>query len=290
MNIVFHIGAHCTDNERLLRCLLRDAAMLADHGVAVPGQGRYRKLFRDTFEGLGSATAKEGTRELLLDAVLDGRIAERVILSNPSFLCPPNRVFEEGALYAMASERLGALGRIFAEDQLEIFLALRNPASFIPDVFAQSTGMAFLDFIGGSDPRQIRWSDLVRRIQEALPGARLVVWANEDTPLLWGEILARLAGVEGAAFAGEFDLLETIMSAEGLTRLKAYLEQRKITGLSQRRRVIAAFLDKYALEEAVVEEVDLPGLDDALVAELTASYEADCARIGSMTGVEWLAP
>ncbi|NDV00714.1 hypothetical protein [Pseudoroseicyclus tamaricis] len=290
MHIVFHIGAHCTDNERLLRCLLRDASMLAEHNVAVPGQGRYRKLFRDTLEGLGEAEPKEGTRDLLLDAVLDGRIAERLVLSNPSFLCPPNRVFEEGQLYAMAGTRAKALGQIFAGDEITIFLGLRNPASFIPDVYAQSSGMAFLDFMGGTDPRQVRWSDLVARLHEALPRAQLVLWANEDTPLIWGDILRRMAGTPDAAFAGEYDLMETIMTEDGMGRFRTYLAQRNITGTAQRRRVIAAFLDKYAVEEEVVEEVDLPGIDNALAAELTSAYEADCTKIAAMPGVDWIAP
>ncbi|MGZ9810076.1 hypothetical protein ACXN5S_06395 [Pseudoroseicyclus sp. H15] len=290
MHIVFHIGAHCTDNERLLRCLLRDASMLAEHNVAVPGQGRYRKLFRDTLEGLGESRAKEGTRDLLLDAVLDGRITERVILSNPSFLCAPNRVFEDGALYAAAGTRATALGQIFEEDEIEIFLALRNPASFIPDVYAQTSNMAFLDFMGGTDPRQVRWSDLVGRLHKALPGAKLVVWANEDTPLIWGDILRRMAALPEAEFAGEFDLVESIISPEGMARLTTYLTQRGIKGAAQRRRVIAAFLDKFAVEDEVVEEVDLPGMDAALVAELTEAYEADCEAIAKMDGVEWLAP
>ena len=48
MRIVYHLGAHCTDEERLVRCLLKNRATLADQGIVVPAPTRYRKLLRDT--------------------------------------------------------------------------------------------------------------------------------------------------------------------------------------------------------------------------------------------------
>ena len=37
MEIAYHIGANCTDGERLLKSLLRNVDRLAGRGVAVPG-------------------------------------------------------------------------------------------------------------------------------------------------------------------------------------------------------------------------------------------------------------
>ena len=48
MRIVYHLGAHCTDDDRLVRCLLKNRALLADQGITVPSPTRYRKLLRDT--------------------------------------------------------------------------------------------------------------------------------------------------------------------------------------------------------------------------------------------------
>ena len=36
MRIVYHLGAHCTDEDRLVRCLLKNRAVLAEAGIAVP--------------------------------------------------------------------------------------------------------------------------------------------------------------------------------------------------------------------------------------------------------------
>ncbi len=37
MEIVYHLGAHCTDEDRLLRCLLKNRGILAQQGIIVPG-------------------------------------------------------------------------------------------------------------------------------------------------------------------------------------------------------------------------------------------------------------
>jgi hypothetical protein len=55
MEIAFHLGAHATDEERLIRCLLRNRKALAEEGIAVPGTARYRKLLRQSAAELGES-------------------------------------------------------------------------------------------------------------------------------------------------------------------------------------------------------------------------------------------
>ena len=52
MRIVYHLGAHFTDEERLLKSLLKDRDILTQHAVSVPGPKRYRHLLRDTVKEL----------------------------------------------------------------------------------------------------------------------------------------------------------------------------------------------------------------------------------------------
>ena len=58
----------------------------------------------------------------------------------------------------------------------------------------------------------------------------------------------------------------------------------------QKRRVIAAFLDKFAREDMIVEELDLPGWTDAMVNELTEIYDDDVFEISRIPGVNFIAP
>ena len=54
---------------------------------------------------------------------------------------------------------------------------------------------------------------------------------------------------------------------------------------AQKREVMIAFLGKYAIEDALEEELDLPGWSESLVEELTEIYEHDMDEIAEMAGV-----
>jgi hypothetical protein len=57
-----------------------------------------------------------------------------------------------------------------------------------------------------------------------------------------------------------------------------------------RRRIVSAFLDKFALPEKINVDVELPGWTEATVERLTKTYEEDVSRIAQMRGVRFLAP
>jgi hypothetical protein len=211
-------------------------------------------------------------------------------MSNSTFLCLPQRVFEEGQFYGRAGPKVAALQALFPGDGIEIFLGLRNPATFVPAVWRQSGEAEFAAYMGGLDARALRWSDVVGRIRAAAPQARLCVWCDEDTTLIWGTLLRMLAGV-GAdqAMAGEYELLAGLMAPEGMQRFIAYMDTHPGQTDVQVRRVIGAFLDKFAIPEAIEDEIDVPGWDARMVDEITRAYEADVARIAAMPGVEFVA-
>lgn len=291
MEIVYHVGANCTDGERLLKSLLKNADTFARQGIKVPGPGRYRRLLRETIQNLDGREPEPDTRDILLDAILDDEAAERLVMSHGEFICVANRIFEDGAFYKLADFKLSSLDRLFPEDTIELHLALRNPATFIPAAFAESSFETLPEFLRGVDPMEVRWSDLVARIREIIPRAGLTVWCNEDTPLIWAQLIREISGVDPLTrITGGFDLLNAIMSPDGMRRFMGYLKTHPPQTEVQKRRVIAAFLDKYAIDEEIEEEVDLPGWTDALVDALTESYEEDVYRIERMPGVTFIAP
>lgn len=291
MQIVFHIGANCTDGDRLVRSLVKNSDTLALQGVSIPPHARYRKLLRETIQILAGSTPAPDTRDILVDEIIGDAKAERLVMSNSTFICLPPRVFEGGQFYGLLEMKLRALKLLFPKDDIELFLALRNPATFVPAVFEQARTKNFGAFLEGVDPTSLRWSEVVTRIRAIAPTAKLTVWCNEDTPLIWGDILKRMIGDSAPERPkGEFDLLATIMSPEGMSRFQAYVASRPPKTTLQMRRVIAAFLDKYALHDEVEQEVDLPGWDAHLLDRLTHSYEADVKSIAGMNGVTFLEP
>ena len=291
MQVILHTGAHYTDEDRIMKCLLRNKSDFATRGIAVPGPGKYRKLLKDTFDALKDASPSPEAREVLLDAMLDDEKADRLILSNTHFFGAPRAAVRRGILYPMAPTRIANMRQLFPNDPLEMFLAIRNPASFLPAVFSQSPKEEFEEFLGGVDPHDIRWSDTLTLIREAAPDVQITVWCNEDTPLIWAQIIRDLAGLEpGEKIIGGFSLLSEIMSHEGMKRFRAYLKEHPDMNETQKRQIISAFLDKFALEDELEEELDLPGWTDQLVEEMTEIYDDDVIRIQDIPGVKMIMP
>ncbi len=291
MEIAFHIGANCTDEDRLLKSLLKNAGSFSEQGIKVPGPGKYRRLIRETIQNLDGAKPAPDTRGILLDAILDAEQPKRLVMSNANFICIPNRIFDHGVFYEQAESKVRALLQLFPNDEIDLFLGLRNPATFLPDAFAASKAATLDAYLKGFHPTQIRWSDVIKRILYVAPNAQLTVWCNEDTPLLWAELIRDFAGVSSETrITGGFDLLASIMSPEGMNRFLNYMQQHPPQTESQKRRIIGAFLDKYAIEDEIEEEVDLPGMTPELVADLSAIYENDVATIAAMDAVHFIHP
>ena len=285
MRIVYHLGAHCTDEDRLVRCLLTNQAVLAEQGIVVPSPLQYRKLLRDTAVQLKGKPASVETQALVLEQIMQQDSADRLILSWDSFLSFPQWALR-GMIYPFAGERIRAFTHIFPEIGAEFHMALRNPATFLPALFEKQKVKAYAEFMEGTDPARLRWSDVIAQIRTQNPDAPLTIWCDEDTPLIWPEVLQSVSGhAPGTALTDTDDLLTSIMAPDGLARMRNYMEGHPPENPLQRRRIISAFLDKFALPERVEMEFDLPGWTPALVEQMTATYLDDLSLIAGMDGV-----
>ncbi|MFB3079537.1 MAG: hypothetical protein ACE1Y4_16180 [Lysobacterales bacterium] len=293
MQVAIHLGAHCTDEDRLLKTLLQNKGRFAKDCISIPGPGRYRITMVRAAQKLRGAQASGESRDVLLDTIVDDDSAQRVVLSHENFICVPGRIFENGILYDKAEYKPLWLRQLFPGLQVEFFLGIRNPATFIPAVFyhpGQET-KKFENFLDGVDLDQVRWSDVILSIRETNPDCPLTVWCNEDTPLIWPQVIQEVSGHDPSTQVnGAFAVLGKIMKREGMQRLRTYLGTHPPQNEIQRRRILVAFLDKYALEDEVEEELDVPGWTEALVHALTQNYEDDLDEIGRMPGVNFISP
>jgi hypothetical protein len=291
MKIILHAGVHATDEDRLMKCLLKNAGDLAGSNVAVPGPSRYRALLRDTLNAMVQGNLAPDAREVLLEAILDGDHPERLIFSNENFFSVPKSAVGDGLFYPGAEEKLARMCHLFAPDEIELFIGLRNPAGFLCGVHALSPDMPFDAFMNGSNPATMRWSELVLRIRDALPDLPITLWANEDTPLIWAELLREMLGLApGEKIQGGFDLITELMSADGMRRFRAYLKAHPVMTEDQKRRVISAFLAKFALPEMLEEELDIPGWTADDVDRMVLQYERDIAQLADVPGVRMIMP
>ncbi|WP_292292256.1 hypothetical protein [Marivita sp.] len=293
MQVVLHTGLHETDADRLFKTLLRNRDQLRPEGIAIPGPGKYRRLISEMLNALNGAAPAPGTREVLLDSILDedsGHV-DRLVLSHENLFSVPKIAFQGGAVYRKAEQRLAILKDIFAGDTLEIYMALRNPATFLPALLKATPHDSLPALLNGMDPMQVRWTELIARLTEALPGVRVTVWSDEDSPLIWGEIIREIVGVEPThPIIGAYSRMADIMSPDGMTRFRAYLADRPDLTEVQIRRIMVAFLDKYADDSKIEDELDVPGWDEALIADLSEQYEEDLFELGRMPGVSLISP
>ncbi len=290
MRIAYHLGVHCTDDDRLVRTLHRNAARLAEEGIEVPDPERYRSLIRDTAIRLNGEAAALELQTSVLDQIIEADDPERLVLSWDNFLAFPSWAVK-GTFYRTAGERMRAITRIFPEMQAEFFIGLRNPATWLPELFRRQRESDYALFIQGTEPESLRWSDMIHQLRTHNPDVPITVWADEDTPLIWPEVLQAVADHPAdLTLEGSNDLLATLMTARGLNRLNGYLANRPPESVAQRRDTVSGFLQKFGRAEVLDFTFDLPGWTDGMVERMTASYETDLAWIATLPGVTVLQP
>jgi hypothetical protein len=291
MQVVFHLGAPCTDNDMLVEALMKNRARLAPAGVAVPPTGRYRAVVRDTARALEGKPAGEEVQEALLDAILGEGPVDRLVLSDPRFICINRLVVQGPQIWPMIERVTTQLTALFPAATPEFFIGMRDPATLIPALFKASRFTDFREFTENMQPHAVAWSEMLRRLSNAHPNARIVVWCNEDTPLLWGQIMREMAGVEPqTALDGTQDLAQSIMDPKGFERMQGWLKDNPPETESRYRRVLAAFLERYALDTEIEETLNLPGWTEELIGDMSESYDADLDVIERIPRVTLLTP
>ncbi len=291
MRIVYHLGMHCTDDERLIKCLLVNRGALSAEKIAVPGPARYRSLLRDTAVSLQGRRASIETQDLLLDEILeDADLPDRLVLSWENFIAFPQWAVRE-ALYPTAGERLLALTRIFPDHGAEFHLAIRNPASFLPELLRRLGNKSYAEMMGGCDPRDLFWSEMIEDIVTRNPNVPVHVWCDEDTPLIWPEVLQIVTGHSDAITLADTDsLLATLFSGHAMKRMNDLMEKTPHMTVARRRRITGSFLTKLALPQRMTAQFDLPGWTADLVEAMTLQYDQDLDRIIALPGVTLTLP
>ena len=291
MQIAFHIGANCTNGDRLLKSILRNADALAKERIAVPGPSRYRKLIRETIQTLDGAKPAENAGDVLLDTIIENDDANRIILSNDNFMAVPNGIFNNAVFYPQAGPKIRALQRIFPDADLSLYMAIRNPVTFLQEALERSDAKSLPEYLGIMQPREIRWSDVVKRIKEAAPDIPIGIWCDEDSPLLWDQLIRGITRAsDQTPLVGGFDMLSHVISREGIKLLQQNLKTSPPQTHPARHDMIAEVWETHALPDRIEDEITLPELDPSLVEQMTESYDADVERISQMKGVEVLLP
>lgn len=291
MQMVFHLGVHGTDGDRLLKTILANRAELLTHGTEVVTPRQHRGLMEEALLSLNGGTATPEMEQILLDAMLNSDAPRRVLMSTPTFLGAPGRAVGRDGLYPQIGTRATGLTNLFPQADAEFFLAIRNPATLISEVMKIYTGGSYDTLMQGRQPHDLRWREAIHRLVKAVPGRRIVIWCHEDVPMIWPEI-ARLIGAlpPDAPLSGALVILHELLGDEGLAHLRKALAGRDRMTVAQRRAIHAQILQSHALPDILDQPIELPGWTQEMVDEVTRNYRADVAEIAVLPGVEFVFP
>ncbi len=291
MQVAYHLGVHGSDQDGLVRTLLQNRNVLSKLGTEVPSPGRYRGVLGEALNALRGGKASAEMQELVLDAILDSEKPKRIVLSQPGFLGLPEKAITPRGLFADVAARISALSNLFPDAEVEYFLALKNPATLIPFLVEVIEGKQYDTVLGDIDPLQLRWNEAVQRLVQAAQGRRVVIWCNEDAPILWPELVRRIGGIqEEVRILGSFSMASKLMRPEGTAWLRNRLLQKAATRLEERREMFNEALTQFHVPEAIYQTVSFPDWTQPFIDEITELYHSDVAEIAALSGVEFMMP
>lgn len=291
MQIAFHLGAPHTDDDQLLWSLREDRRALSDAGVVIPRPRQYRARMSEITPNLrGDALSSEDQIALLEEFGADAG-TERIVLSDPKFICSPKKIWHEKKFYGKAGFKTAWLRQTFPDHEAEFFLGIRNPATFLSDLHAAHQPMALGEHLNGANPGSMFWSDVVRLIRDENPETPLTVWCNEDTPIIWPLVLAAVGGIEpDTPLDAAARIALPLLTPEGQESIERILGNPIQTNMLDTLTALDQHMSLYVDEDAVDEIVDLPDWTGEHVAAMTDAYEDDIERIGQMSGVTLIRP
>lgn len=213
---------------------------------------------------------------------------KRIALTNDNFIAIPKRVFDHSVFYRQTENKVRGLCRLFQTMRCRSIFSIRNPVSYLQDIAKRAETTNLSDYLGLCQPLEINWSDVIKRIKRAAPGAQLCVWRNEDTPLIWEDLIRLQSDIAlDTPLSGQYDVLSRIISDEGMQTLQAIeMPSDRVA----RHNLIADLIKVFPLSEMMNQTIDLPELSRGLIAAMSAGYEHDLDVIDQIEGVELILP
>lgn len=204
MTTCIHIGVHKTATTELQQALKAVEWRLARGGMCYLGPDGLRGRMVQLEKVLGDPDAggAQQARARLAQAT-EG--FGNLLLSEENILGTTRRASvlgQGGAVYPGAQDRLACLLALLDRPEVEIFMAVRDPAGFLTSTFGQQLRqpMPVHEDVYLRDFRlqAFSWADLARRLL-TVPGVRrLTVWRYEDYAALRPQILQAMIGRRAA--------------------------------------------------------------------------------------------
>ncbi len=289
-SIALHIGAHKTASSHLQRVLYKNRKMLADESIRYFGPNYLRMPGRNLSAMFGlswsDSPAPRRTAQEQLAFLAKGK--SRLVFSEENFVS----VLTDKAgrvnlpLYPLAVERVAELAAAWAPIKPQLFVAVRNPATFMASAYSQALfGSAYIGprtYRARNDWRRVDWADYIRQLRGISDISDLCVWRQEDYERSQRLILRRMLrwrlgpkieNVEGRVHQGlsASAVRQTLEWAqEGLTE-KLAAKSRSLYPINEDNKPFALYAQ-------------------STLADAQSVYDAQMAQIDGMDGVTVLHP
>jgi hypothetical protein len=194
--ICLHLGAHRTGSTVFQRILAKNAAALAEAGIAFWGPEELRP------RGYSWLPGRQGfalTTETGFALDLAELTAHRLILADENMLGSMHHNLRRGEFYPAVSWRLPAYHHLWGSAPVRIGLAVRGYAQYWASVYAyQAAAHELPDWPALkaallAQPRT--WRDVVADIRAAFPAAEILVWPQEGFAGHELAVVSRFAGL-----------------------------------------------------------------------------------------------
>jgi hypothetical protein len=291
MKVALHLGVHQTDDTKARTCLRVNKGVLAAQNILVPRSRAYLNLMRGAANQVVDGEDVPDFNATLLSAIKATPATRRVIFSSPGLLSKQHQAIMGNIFYPEVRARMAAFRHLLSDHETEIFMAIRNPASFVPALLQEMSALERADLLQTLRGTELRWSPLITEMRNTWPEARITLWCDEDTPFIWHRVLRLISGFNPESeFEDSFAWFETVMIDGGAKKLEAYLQSFPPVDEAHRQQVISAFLEKFCDPEKLDIDFSLTGWTETQVDVISQLYEDDTDLIATMDGVRLIQP
>lgn len=292
MELVFHLGAHATDEGQIAGWLAQNADPLQRQGLILPAPRRFLAQISQALAAHGpDGPAPPAREEALLRALGlgdEGRV--RLVVSAPGLLGPASQVAApEGFYIKDVARRIYGLRVLFPRVRLHFLLAVRGADGFLPALLDQMPEGALDRVLPLLDDDILPWSLLVSTLRRHAPAAALTVWRHEDLPQVWPQVLATLVGPgKRVPIEGMMDFATIGLTTQGRARAERYLAANPPGDAARLQKIMALFGERFGRQPGPGADAALPEWARQHIARLARSYETEWADIASHDGVRAL--
>lgn len=199
-SLALHIGAHKTASSHLQKTLHNNRALISAEGIRVVAPHHLRRQGRSlsAMFNLSWTESPKPRRTPHEQLAFLARGHKRLVITEENFV---GMLFDRNGkvplpLYPAGPERVAELVAACAPLKPQLFVAVRNPATFMASVYSQvlfgSSHIGPRTFRARNDWRQIDWADYIAKLRAIPNVGDLYVWRQEDYHLSYRLILRRL--------------------------------------------------------------------------------------------------